>query len=229
MQQQPVYESVQPAAAVPFGAPQNGPSTPPQWAPPAIKDGFTDPNLLLGTKKPHAELEAEAPASEPGLDKVTGLPNRLLFAQHVASTVSRMQSDALTVSISFVHLHGLETIRESIGARGTNDYLFLLAKRLEATIRSIEIAGRIEGDIVGVLSINWLFADDLPVVAQRLLSKLGEPLAGKDGQALSVAMSLGMAVAHPGEHVNDLFKRAWAALQVSKHNTELNYEIDFGT
>jgi diguanylate cyclase (GGDEF)-like protein/PAS domain S-box-containing protein len=204
---------------------ENRPSS---WDPPAIKEGFTDPNLLVAQKKLSTEAEVEVPPSEPGLDKVTGLANRLLFAQHVASTVTRMQSDALTVSVSFVHLHGLETVRQNIGSRATNDYLFLLAKRLEATIRSIEIAGRIEGDIVGVLSINWLFADDLPVVAQRLLLKLGEPLAGKDGQPMIVDMSLGMAVARPGEHVNELFTRAWNALQVSRQNADTHFEIDYG-
>ena len=198
------------------------------WQPPAIKEGYTDPELLLGPKKQTAPDAIELAPSEPGLDKVTGLANRLLFAQQVASTVTRMHSDALTVSVSFVDLHGLDNVRRAIGSRGTNDYLFLLAKRLEATIRSIEIAGRIDGDVVGVLSINWLFADDLPVVAHRLLTKLGEPLAGKDGRPLTIDMSLGMAVARPGEAVNDIFGRAWSALQTAKRNSETHYEIDFG-
>ena len=226
-----------PQASVPFEVPPEVVTQPPtplgqtqgSWQPPALKEGYTDPALLLGPKKPSGEAEAEAPTLEPGLDKVTGLPNRLLFAQHVASTVSRMQSDALTVSVSFIDLHGLEDHRAIIGSRATNDYMFLLAKRLEATIRSIEIAGRIDGDIVAILSINWLFADDLPVVAQRLLNKLGEPLAGKDGEPVSIAMSLGMAVAQPGEAVNDIFGRAWAALQAAKQNNEKHFEIDFGS
>ncbi len=211
------------------GSPQPVPTVPGPWLAPALKEGFTDAQLLLTPKKQVAEAAVEVAPIEPGLDKVTGLPNRLLFAQHVASTVLRMQSDALSVSVSFVDLHGLEGPRRAVGGRATNDYLFLLAKRLEATIRSIEIAGRIDGDILAILSINWLFADDLPVVAQRLLNKLGEPLAGKDGDPLSIAMSLGMAVARPGEPVNEIFSRAWAALQRAKQSAEKHYDIDFGT
>ena len=224
-------------AQAPYAVPSDVIASPPvagdqtsgQWQPPALKEGYTDPQLLLAPKKASTEADVEAPPLEPGLDKVTGLPNRLLFAQHVASTVSRMQSDALTVSVSFIDLHGLEEPRKTIGSRATNDYMFLLAKRLEATIRSIEIAGRIDGDIVAILSINWLFADDLPVVAQRLINKLSEPLAGKDGEPISIAMSLGMAVAQPGEAVNDIFGRAWTALQKAKQSTEKHFEIDFGS
>jgi diguanylate cyclase (GGDEF)-like protein len=199
-----------------------------QWTAPALKEGFTDASLLATPQK--SELDAEVPAASaaPGVDKVTGLSNRLLFAQGVSSTVNRMQADALTVSVSFIDLHGLETIRQSFGARSTNDYLFLLARRLESTIRSIESCGRIDGDVLGVLSVNWLFAEDLPIVAQRLLTRLQEPLAGKDGGELVISMDLGMAVARPGEHVNDVFGRAWESLQRSKADPDNKWQIDYG-
>jgi diguanylate cyclase (GGDEF)-like protein len=138
-----------------------------------------------------------------------------------------MQSDALTVSISFIDLHGLDVQRAAVGTRVANDYLFLLAKRLESTIRSIEIAGRVDGNILAVLSINWLFAEDLPVVARRLMNKLSEPLAGKEGAEVSVAMNLGMAVASPNEDVNSLFRRAWDALQASKARGSNEFDIDY--
>jgi diguanylate cyclase (GGDEF)-like protein len=199
-----------------------------QWSAPALKEGFTDPSFLATPQKSEIDPDASITAAAPGVDKVTGLSNRLLFAQGVASTVGRMQADALTVSVSFIDLHGLETIRQSFGARSTNDYLFLLARRLESTIRSIESCGRIDGDVLGVLSVNWLFAEDLPIVAQRLLTRLQEPLAGKDGGELIVSMDLGMAVARPGEHVNDVFARAWESLQRSKADPDNKWQIDYG-
>ena len=197
------------------------------WTPPPLREGFTDPSLLVDRKAADNfdSVEVSTPDLEPGIDRVTGLANRSLFAQHVSATVSRMESDALTVSLSFLHLHGLADIRERIGSRPANDYLFLLAKRLESTIRSIEIAGSIEGDVLGVLSINWLFKEDLPVVCGRLLAKLGEPLAGKDGQEITVPMRLGMAVATPGEPAADLFARTWAAMESAASSAD-NYVID---
>ncbi len=199
-----------------------------QWTAPALKEGYTDASLLVTPQKSEMDPEASIAPAAPGVDKVTGLSNRLLFAQGVSSTVGRMQADALTVSVSFIDLHGLETIRQSFGARSTNDYLFLLARRLESTIRSIESCGRIDGDVLGVLSVNWLFAEDLPIVAQRLLTRLQEPLAGKDGGELVVSMDLGMAVARPGEHVNDVFGRAWESLQRSKADPNNKWQIDYG-
>jgi diguanylate cyclase (GGDEF)-like protein len=203
-------------------------STDRQWTAPALKEGFTDAALLATPQKSEQEAEIPTASAAPGVDKITGLSNRLLFAQGVSSTVNRMQADALTVSVSFIDLHGLETIRQSFGARSTNDYLFLLARRLESTIRSIESCGRIDGDVLGVLSVNWLFAEDLPIVAQRLLTRLQEPLAGKDGGELIISMDLGMAVARPGEHVNDVFGRAWESLQRSKADPDNKWQIDYG-
>jgi diguanylate cyclase (GGDEF)-like protein/PAS domain S-box-containing protein len=196
------------------------------WTPPVLQEGFTKPELLVTPERPEPAADA-LPVLEPGIDKVTGLSNRLLFAQNVTSTVNRMQADSLTVAVSFVELHGLTDMRREVGPRVANDYLFLLARRLEATIRSIEMAGRLEGDLFGVLSINWLFAEDLPVLANRLMSKLREPLSAKDGGELTVAMDLGMAVSRPGEHVNDIFRRAWEALQTSRQNPNENFYIDY--
>jgi diguanylate cyclase (GGDEF)-like protein len=210
-------------SALESGTPSNR-----QWTAPIIKDGYTDAALLATPRKAEDDAEAGTGAAAPGVDKVTGLSNRLLFAQGVSSTVGRMQADALTVSVSFIDLHGLEVIRQSFGVRSTNDYLFLLARRLESTIRSIESCGRIDGDVLGVLSVNWLFAEDLPIVAQRLLTRLQEPLASKDGGELVVSMDLGMAVARPGEHVNDVFGRAWESLQRSKADLENQWHIDYG-
>lgn len=192
-----------------------------------LNAGYTSPDLLLGTRRIEDPIPFDPNVTEPGIDKTTGLANRILFAQHVEATISRMASDALTVSLSFVDLHGIGEQREVNGPRVGNDYLFLLAKRLEATIRSIEIAGRIAGDVLGVLSINWLFADDLPVVAHRLIDRLGEPLAGKDGSGVVIPMSLGMAVAKANESVEDLFARAWNAMELAKGSAD-GFEIDLG-
>ncbi len=212
------------APAPKFGlreAPMSG-----EWTPPALQQGFTDPSLLLGHKPAPVREEVPVSNEEPGVDKTTGLANKLLFAQHVQATTARMRADALTVSVSFIDLHGLELQQAAVGTRVANDYLFLLAKRLEATIRSIEIAGRIDGNILAVLSINWLFAEDLPVVARRLIGKLSEPLAGKENSDLIVGMNLGMAVASPNEDVNSLFRRAWEALQIAKVRGNGEFEIN---
>jgi hypothetical protein len=41
-------------------------------------------------------------------------------------------------------------------------------------------------------------------------------------------MDLGMAVARPGEHVNDVFARAWESLQRSKADPDNKWQIDYG-
>ena len=217
----------EPAPVAPVPVEKHALPTIPMNSAPTVNAGYTNPDLLLGTRRIEDPIPFDPNVTEPGIDKTTGLANRILFAQHVEATISRMASDALTVSLSFVDLHGIEEQRAANGPRVGNDYLFLLAKRLEATIRSIEIAGRIAGDVLGVLSINWLFADDLPIVAHRLLDRLGEPLAGKDGSGVVIPMSLGMAVAKTNEEVEDLFSRAWNAMELARGSDD-RYEIDLG-
>ena len=194
------------------------------WSPPKIVEGYTDPSRLSTERPVEAEAEPVIAELEPGTDKVTGLPNRVLFAQHVAATIERIRTDALTVAVSVVDLRGVRRQRETLGRRPANDSLFLLAKRLESSIRSIEIAGVIDQDMFAVLSINWLFAEDLPIVARRLLGRLEEPLAGRDGEFV-VDMRLGMSVARPGDNVDALFARAGSAL-LSANDLPERYFID---
>lgn len=184
------------------------------------------PDMLLGQKK-DVDRPIELVCTQPEIDKTTGLANRLLFAQHVAATTARMQQDALTVSLSFIHVHGLDKHLAEGGSRVVGDYLFLLSKRLEATIRSIEIAGRIDTHVFGVLSINWLFKEDLPILCRRLLGRLSEPLGGKDGREIVLPMHLGLAVAHYGETVDELFARARASLETSYRSPD-TFHIDLG-
>ena len=128
----------------------------------------------------------------------------------------------MSVAVSFVELRGVRRQRETLGRRTANDSLFLLAKRLESSIRSIEIAGVVDQDMFAVLSINWLFAEDLPIVARRLLGRLEEPLAGRDGEFV-VDMRLGMSVARPGDDVDALFARARLALRSANDLPERYY------
>ena len=223
----PTSAQAEPVPVVPAPIEKHALPAIPLHSAPTLDAGFTSADLLLGPRRIEDPIPVEASVTEPGIDKLTGLANRLLFAQHVEATISRMASDALTVSLSFIDLHGLTEERQANGPRVANDYLFLLAKRLEATIRSIEIAGRISGDVLGVLSINWLFPDDLPIVAHRLLDRLGEPLATKDGSEVSVPMRLGTAVAKANEGVEDLFSRTWNAMAAAKDSPD-RYEIDLG-
>ncbi len=189
------------------------------WSPPKLAEGFTDASRL-STERPAESVERSEPQpTEPGTDRITGLPNRVLFAQHVAATIERIKTDALTVAVSFVDLQGIRAQRATLGRRAANDSLFLLAKRLESTIRSIEIAGAIDEDVFGILSINWLFAEDLPIVARRLLGRLEEPLAGRDGEFV-VDMRLGMSVARPGDDVEALFARTSATLVAAQSAPE---------
>ncbi len=194
------------------------------WSPPKIAEGYTDPSRLSTDRPAEAEVEPIIIPTEAATDKVTGLPNRVLFAQHVEATIERIRTDALTVAVSFVDLRGVRRQRETLGRRTANDSLFLLAKRLESTIRSIEIAGVVDQDTFAVLSINWLFAEDLPIVARRLLGRLEEPLAGRDGEFV-IDMRLGMSVARPGDDVEALFSRARLALQ-SANDLPERYYID---
>ena len=192
------------------------------WSPPKIVEGYTDPSRLSTERPAEIDVQPVAVDVEPGTDKVTGLPNRVLFAQHVAATIERIRTDALTVAVSFVELRGVRRQRETLGRRTANDSLFLLAKRLESSIRSIEIAGVVDQDMFAVLSINWLFAEDLPIVARRLLGRLEEPLAGRDGEFV-VDMRLGMSVARPGDDVDALFARARLALRSANDLPERYY------
>ena len=127
-------------------------------------------------------------------DALTGLPNRRLFAEHVARALA--QYSPARVAVLFLDLDDFKTINDSLGHFAGDTLLAAVAGRVRASVRPHDVPARLGGDEFAVLTESTE-ANDAERVAERLVEALEQPFS-VDGREISVHTSVGIAYGRPG-------------------------------
>jgi diguanylate cyclase (GGDEF)-like protein len=134
-------------------------------------------------------------------DPLTGLPNRSLFRDQVASALrSRRQ-----VGILFIDLDDFKTVNDSFGHERGDALLVAVARRLNTLHRAGDVAARLGGDEFAILLLD-VDSTSAVAAAERLLAALREPLDLPSGPAVAFA-SIGIRISQPGEHDAEVILR----------------------
>jgi diguanylate cyclase (GGDEF)-like protein len=138
----------------------------------------------------HAAIAAEAQrkAMEADLvqagrqDKLTGLPNRVQFMQHLQKAVDRVRADGQAVlSVLFLDFDRFKFTNDTLGHTAGDELLRQIAVRLRSGLRATDLmgsdpacnlVGRFGGDEFLVLINDLKSPADACVVADRLLNSL---------------------------------------------------------
>ncbi len=150
----------------------------------------------------------------PTIDPITGLANRALFLERIGHGLARMKKDGVSVALMLPTLHGYAELRQRVGRKTGDDQLFVMAKRLEATIRQTDTAARIGEEDFAILAIGWFFPGDVENVAMRFVRKLSEPVPSV-GEQVAVPCSMGVAISEPGLDLHQLLRRAQRARKMA--------------
>jgi diguanylate cyclase (GGDEF)-like protein len=163
----------------------------------------------------------------PGTDTVTGLANRALFQERIRLAMHRMQKDGVSVAVMLANLHGYAELRNTVGPKTGDDQLFVIAKRLEATIRQSDTVSRIGDADFAVLGVGWFFPGDVENAARRFMWKIQEPVPSIGGQ-VSLAASFGIAMAMPNETMSTILRRAHRARKMAYQLGAGRVYVDYG-
>ena len=82
-------------------------------------------------------------------DALTGLPNRMLFAERVGRSLD--DGDVGGTAVLFLDLDDFKTINDSLGHYVGDQLLIAVARRVESCIRPIDLPARLGGDEFAVL------------------------------------------------------------------------------
>ncbi len=184
--------------------------------------------VYVGLVGPSGEVESIASVSDsvleptefevadmlPAMDSVTGLANRALFQERIRLAMHRMSRDGVSIAVMLANLHGYDELRQQVGSKTGDDQLFVIGKRLEATIRQVDTAARIGDSDFAVLGVGWFFPGDVENAARRFMVKIQEPLPSIGRQAVVMA-SMGIAMAQPDETISTLLRRAQRARKIA--------------
>jgi diguanylate cyclase (GGDEF)-like protein len=126
-------------------------------------------------------------------DALTGLPNRMLFAELLAHALLLAERRQSRLALLHVDLDNFKTINESLGHRFGDQLLIEVSKRLQGLVPERDAVARIAGDEFNII-LNH--GDDLPgvdLMAQRMIDTLAEPF-DLDGTSVYVGASIGIAL-----------------------------------
>jgi len=122
-------------------------------------------------------------------DALTGLPNRVLFREHMEEALSRGRIRAF--SVLSLDLDGFKAINDTLGHPMGDALLQAVAGRLRDCAPDADIVARLGGDEFAMIHSN---ADqsDMPALAERLVQALHEPFIIEE-QHLIIGVSIGIA------------------------------------
>ena len=149
-------------------------------------------------------------------DSLTGLPNRLLFADRLDVALAQARRNADKVCLISIDLDRFKIINDTLGHAAGDELLHAAADRLEKLVREGNTVARIGGDEFIILLPACESAEDGVTVAQRLVEAFRLPFTLEAGSYHSTA-SAGLSVfPDDGSDAESLLRAADIAMYAAK-------------
>ena len=148
-------------------------------------------------------------------DPLTGLANRVLFADHVERALASRRRGRTQVALLFLDLDDFKVVNDTLGHRAGDRLLIEVARRLSEATRAGDIAARQGGDEFTVLLDRVHGVEDAVASAARLATALCRPIE-LEGLNISITVSMGIALASDENTADDLLAHADAAMYAAK-------------
>ena len=151
-------------------------------------------------------------------DDLTGLYNRRYVFAHLSEQLGRVNDGAGETAVLLFDIDHFKQVNDRYGHPAGDKVLRELAERAVRQVRSVDLVGRLGGEEFVVVMPETSLSGAV-VVAERLrLAVANERFVLNDGEALSVTVSIGIAVTgEPDESQDNLLKRADDALYAAKN------------
>lgn len=158
-------------------------------------------------------------------DSMTGLPNRLIFEDHLEQAIFEGKRFDITFAVLFIKLDELNTIKETLGHAIGDGLLKESATRLKNCIRKLDTLSRFNNDELVVLLSQLNKAETAVYVAKRFIDVLSQPFKVQ-GEELYVTTTIGIAIyPNDGKDRDTLLKNAASALHQAKNNGRNTYQF----
>ena len=174
------------------------------------------------TKRRHAEEQLGRLAH---YDSLTGLPNRVLFADRLGQVMIESDRHGRLVGVAFLDLDRFKNVNDTLGHDAGDQLLKAVAERLTGAVRKGDTVARFAGDEFTLLLADMGHVDDAARVAQKVLDAFTPPfhVAGRE---LHMTASLGMTI-YPFDvkDVSGLLRNADLAMYRAKEHGRNTYQF----
>ena len=158
-------------------------------------------------------------------DSLTGLPNRILFADRLEQAVSRTLRTGKPGAVMFLDLDRFKVINDSLGHQIGDQLLKSVADRLSTLLRKEDTLARLGGDEFTLIVEQLEGEEQARLVADKIQNAFKEPFQSGEYK-LEVTTSTGISVfPRDGTDVDNLTKQADIAMYSAKEAGRNRYRF----
>jgi diguanylate cyclase (GGDEF)-like protein len=151
-------------------------------------------------------------------DSLTGLPNRRLFSECLASATAGTRRRGGLLGLLYIDLDRFKLVNDSLGHSVGDLLLCEVASRLKARVRQSDTLARIGGDEFAIVLTSLTRAEDAGVVANSLLECMTKPFH-VEGHEITIGASIGISIYDDaGTDGADLLRKADSAMYAAKRS-----------
>jgi diguanylate cyclase (GGDEF)-like protein/PAS domain S-box-containing protein len=144
-------------------------------------------------------------------DSLTRLPNRTLFYDRLGQNIAHARRENRMAAVIFVDVDHFKHVNDTLGHAAGDRLLQQVAQRLEQSVRADDTVGRLGGDEFALVLVQ-ASAGAARERARALRLQLENASVVCDGRVVPVRVSLGIQPYRPGDRIDDVFRRADAAM-----------------
>ena len=148
-------------------------------------------------------------------DALTGLPNRVLFADRAADAIDHAHRTERVVGMLFVDLDDFKVVNDTMGHGSGDELLTAVAGRLAASVRPSDTAARLGGDEFALLIDDAPDTDAVEAFAERIVAAFTDPFPLTDAEVIATA-TVGVATSADSADADELLRHADLALYAAK-------------
>jgi diguanylate cyclase (GGDEF)-like protein/PAS domain S-box-containing protein len=158
-------------------------------------------------------------------DPLTELPNRMLFMERLRLQLAQSRRQSRKLSIVYSDLDHFKFVNDTLGHGIGDEFLQTVATRFKGLVREVDTVARVGGDEFVILIPDVSRAEDISVIAQKILESVARPLQ-VEGRALQITASIGVAT-YPsdGQDAETLLRNADTAMYRAKELGRNNFQL----
>jgi len=158
-------------------------------------------------------------------DSLTGLPNRLLFLDRLAQSLSKNQWDKHHLSVMFIDLDRFKLINDTLGHDVGDQLLISVAQRLNLLVRDSDSVCRLGGDEFAILLTELVSENDVVNMAEKIMQSLTKSYMIHQRE-LIITPSIGISRCPlDGNDIQSLLKKADVAMYKAKTSGRNTYRF----
>jgi diguanylate cyclase (GGDEF)-like protein/PAS domain S-box-containing protein len=151
-------------------------------------------------------------------DSLTGIPNRLFFADYLIRTIPIAAKSNKMIAVCYLDLDGFKLVNDHFGHSVGDGLLVKVAKRLRNTIRASDVVARIGGDEFVILLSGLAGNEELNALLSRIIYVISRQYTIHNCEILDLSASVGVALyPEDSDQPDVLLQKADHAMYMAKN------------